>query len=294
MTEDGAAVERRTDEQAVARSEGDGSRDASIATMVNNRGCSPAIRPAFLGALKGMWLLTWRRKISLRQLPLHLASLLAIPTLAYFVLDAANPNTYYWFIGLYLQVILPFFCLSVFGDLIREEIQGNTLVFFTTRPVTRAQLLLTKFVCLLAWVEVLALGNSLCLVLVGMIYHLEQMASLAGYLLSTQSLAVLAFGSLSALLGLIQKRFLVLGVIYGFVVEVGIGQIPTNINTLSMTRHVKTLMGNHSVLGPYFNWSPEGTGTSVLALLIASGLFLAAASLLFSFREFLHGEEMQK
>lgn len=107
-------------------------------------------------------------------------------------------------------------------------------------------------------------------------------------------MAALAYGALSALLGMLHRRFLVLGAVYGLVVEVGIGQIPTNINHLSINRHLRTLLAN---LGPFqdtYGWSAEGTLTSVLVLTMAPVILAGLAAALFTWREYHYSEEMHK
>jgi hypothetical protein len=61
---------------------------------------SPAISPArattalgppgLMGAFNGLWLLTWRNQLTLRQLPARLGTLLILPLLVYVTLLSAN------------------------------------------------------------------------------------------------------------------------------------------------------------------------------------------------------------
>lgn len=264
-----------------------------------------AIHPTLAGAVRGLWLLTWKSRLSWRQMPVLSATIMALPLLAFlfmqqsphFVVRGESTGLdkfFFWWVTFYLLVALPLYCLAVFGDLIRDELQANTLSFLVTRPLTRARLLLVKFVSQLAWVEILALLSGLLLVLVGWVCRVEGTLKLAGLLMGIQAMSVLVFGALSALLGLIHRRYMVLGAIYGLVVEVGIGQIPTNINTLSMTRHLRTLLANNTQLAQFFEWSAQGTWSSLLILGLATAIFLALAALLFSWLEYHHSEEMQK
>ena len=258
-------------------------------------GPAPAVQPGFLHALRGCWYLTWKSRLSPRQWPLLAATVLAIPLLAYFTTDEAHRIQYFqWLIVVHLQLTLPFYCLTVFGDLIREELQTNTLHFLTTRPVTRAQLFLGKFVSQMVWVQILAAVTGCCFVMAGLARGISGVGSVAALFLGAQFLAVLAFGALSALFGLLHKRYLVLGTIYGIVVEVGISQIPTNINSLAITRHLKTILANSAVLQEFFTWSSADTRFSVIALLVVTVIYVGVATVFFSFKEFHHSEDMQK
>ncbi len=253
--------------------------------------------PTFLGAVSGLWLLTWRRRLAWRQLPALLATVLAVPLLAClaaFSRPEHAPRFYQWVVVSYLQVALPLYCLSVLGDVVRGELQTNTLVFLATRPLSRARLFVVKFLCEMAWVQVLGVACTLLLVGVGLAQGMREAASMAPLLLAIQVLAVAAYGALSSLLGLVHRRFLVLGAIYGLVVEVGIGQIPTNINNLSINCHLRTLLAHVASLSDAYDWSPDGTYTSLLILLVAPVVMVAVAALLFTWREYHYTEEMHR
>jgi hypothetical protein len=85
-----------------------------------------------------------------------------------------------------------------------------------------------------------------------------------------------------------------LALLYGFIVEMGIGRIPTNINSLSLMRHLKTLLSPNPALQALYDWTSKGLVLSVGALALATVLFVALAALLFTFKEYHHTAEMQK
>jgi ABC-type transport system involved in multi-copper enzyme maturation permease subunit len=260
----------------------------------------PALPPAatpFSATLRGLWLLTWRTRLSVRQWPALVGTVLPTALLAFLVLRTSEGpalNFFYWLAAAYLLLGIPLYCLAVFGGLIRDELQSNTLSFLVTRPMSRARFLLTRFLCQLAWVQMLILVAGLALLATGAACGVEGVLRFAGLFLGTQILAILVFGALSTFLGLLHRRYLVLGTIHGLVVEVGIGQIPTNINALAMTRHLRTLLGHNPDLAGIYNWSTDGSGIALLVLLGTALLFLALSALLFTLREYLGSEEMPK
>ncbi len=254
-------------------------------------------QPTFVRAVSGLWLLTWRRRLAWRQLPILLATVLAIPVLAGLAAfgRTGQPAMFFqWVVVFFLQVALPLYCLAVLGDVIRGELQANTLVFLATRPLSRARLFLVKFLCELAWVELLGVATTMLLLAVGVALGVSQTLAMTPWLLGTTALAAVAYGALSALMGMVHRRFLVLGAIYGLVVEVGIGQIPTNINNLSINRHLRTLLANLAPFQDTYGWSPEGTLTSVLVLAMAPVVLAGLAAALFTWREYHYSEEMHK
>src|SRR5262249_47817876 len=217
----------------------------------------------------------------------------AVETIQKFNLQDVRPF-YRWLIDFYFLLVLPLYGLSVCGSMIRDELQADTLGFLTTRPVGRARLFLIKYLCQMTWLQALAAFHGALLCGVGFAREVPGVASVLGLFFGAQALAVLAWGALSALLGMITRRYMVLGIVYGFVVEMGIGRIPTNINTLSLTRHLQALLGHNSLLNQLYDWAPQSAWFSVAMLLLATVIFLGAGAALFTFREYHHATEMQK
>jgi ABC-type transport system involved in multi-copper enzyme maturation permease subunit len=199
-----------------------------------------------------------------------------------------------WLINFYFFLALPLFCLSACGAMIRDELQADTLGFLVTRPIGRARLFLLKYGCQVLWLQGIVAVNGLLLLAVGAMRNVPDIASLLPLLLGAQFLAVLSWGALSALLGLITRRYLVVGIGYGFVVELGLGRIPTNINTLSLTRHFRGMFGHHPLLQRLYDSVPQDLATSVGAVLIGTVIFLALGAALWAFREYHASTEMQK
>lgn len=201
---------------------------------------------------------------------------------------------YHWLIDFYFFVILPLNCVRACGGLIRDEVQTDTLGFLTTRPLSRAQLLLAKFVSQAAWVEMVMLLETLLVFTVGSLRQIPGLGVLLPLFLGAQLLAVLAWSALGICLGQATKRYMAAALLYGLVVEVGIGQIPTNINNLSLIRQLKTLLAHDSALQSIYGWTAKPLPYGFGALLLAAGIFLAVAAVLFTYREYHHTVEMQK
>jgi ABC-type transport system involved in multi-copper enzyme maturation permease subunit len=207
-----------------------------------------------------------------------------------------NPTTPYFrlLIDLYFFVIVPLQCVKASGGVIRDELQADTLGFLVTRPVSRARLLVLKYLTQTAWLQLVLLLQTLLLFAVGHLRHVPALLSLLPLFLAAQFLAVLAWGALGVFLGQVAKRYMGVALIYGFIVELGIGSIPTNINTLSVMRHLKTLLSHNPTLQGLYEWTATGLPLAIGALALATVLFVALAALLFTFREYHHTAEMQK
>lgn len=201
---------------------------------------------------------------------------------------------YYWLIDFYFFVILPLTCVRACGALIRDELQADTLSFLVTRPVSRARLLIVKYISQVMWLEVLLLVETMLLFATGAQRQIPGLGSLLPLFLVVQILAVPAWSALGALLGQVTSHYMAAALIYGGVVEMGIGRIPTNINTLSLLRHIESLLSRNGPLEGIFNWDAGGTWVAVFALVLAPVIFGGAAAVLFSFIEYHASAEMQK
>jgi hypothetical protein len=201
---------------------------------------------------------------------------------------------YHWLIDFYFFILLPLNCVRVCGALIRDEVQTNTLGFLTTRPLSRAKLLFAKYLTQTLWLQILLGVETLLLFAAGYFRQIPSLGVLLPLFLAVQFLAVFAWCALGAFLGQVTNRYMAMGLVYGFIVEMGIGRIPTNINSLSIVRHLKTLLAHDPALQNIYQWTGTGAFLSVGAMLVAAGLFLGLALVLFSVKEYHHSTEMQK
>jgi len=253
------------------------------------------LSPAFGRGFRAIWLLTWRTRLAGRRIPGLCFGLLFIPTLAWFSVDPGQSEAYFhWLLDTYFLLMVPLVCLGVFGGMIRDEIQADTLGFLLTRPVSRAKLFLLKYLSHVLWVQMTAFITALLIFSAGIGRHIPQLISVLPLFLFTQALAILAYAALSSFFGLLSQRYIVLGIVYGFVVEMGIGRIPTNINSLSLSHHVRTILGNNEIIQDLYHWPSERTFFSIAMMLLATALAVVASMAIFTWKEYHHTEEMQK
>jgi ABC-type transport system involved in multi-copper enzyme maturation permease subunit len=253
------------------------------------------IEPSLIKAFRGLFRISFKSQFAARRLPMVILLAFLIPALAWFTVGTGRQVPFFhWMVDVYLLLLLPLYCLSVCGALIRDEIQSDTLGFLTTRPLTRVRLFLVKFVCQIVLLEMIGLGSAVLLMASGGLRSIPDLVALAPVFLLAQGLGVLAYGALSSLLGLLTQRYMVLGIVYGFVVEFGIGRIPTNINNLSVSRHLRTILANNETILDLYGWSPEGTLFSMAILGSATVGFLVIGAVVFKFREYHASDDMQK
>jgi hypothetical protein len=133
--------------------------------------------------------------------------------------------------------------------------------------------------------------NTVLLGVAGLMLDVSSATSLTLLLVGIQLVVVPAYGAIAAFLGLLTRKYLLLGLVYGFVVEIGIGQIPTNINTLSVARHFRDLLAQSELIAQGAHGSAGQVCSAIGALMILTLTYLGAGTLLFNLREYNQTEE---
>jgi len=147
-----------------------------------------------------------------------------------------------------------------------------------------------KYLCHVLYLEGMLALNVILLTVVGVSLGVAKAALLGGWLLVVQAAMIPAFMAISTVLGLATKRYVMLGVLYGAIVEAGFGHIPTNINVLSLSRHFSTLMSRCPALENTAVLTAWDMTRSVLEVGLIGAIALGLATVLFTFLEFLEAD----
>ncbi len=254
------------------------------------------LNPGIGNALAGLWTITWKSQFTWRLVWRTLLFVVFVPAFVLLTVQPGQASQYLrWALGFYLFLMLPLHCLVVFGPLIRDELQADTIGFLLTRPISRGRLFVLKFICQQCCVQTAALASGLLLLASGLFARIDDLGTLLPLLLIGQAMAVLVYGALGALMGLISRKYMVLGVVYGFIVEWGIGSIPTNIHSLAMSHHVRGILANSEIVAnSYGDWVKADPLVAAGIMVAAAVIFLTVGAVLFTMREFHHSDEMQK
>ena len=254
-----------------------------------------SVNPDPLGAFIGMWRLLWGRQLALKRLLLRgglmlgftLLTLIAIPEEGRLT-DDGQANVFFgWVVGFYFLTLMPLTCLSVCGSMVREEASANTLCFYTTRPLKRAEMFLLFYFGNVAWLQVPFGVLTLMLFGVAAIRGVDGLGALLPIFLITQFLALMAWSALCGMIGMAHQRYIVVGIVYGLLVEIGIANIPTNVANIALSHHIHTLLAHHGPLELMFGWSTDGRVMSIACLGVGTLLFLGIGALFFTLRELL-------
>jgi ABC-type transport system involved in multi-copper enzyme maturation permease subunit len=245
-------------------------------------------------ALGGIWRLTYPSFFTLRRL-LTLGGVLAV----LFLLTTQNIETgqssefYRWTTGFYLTFLLPCITFLSAAGAIRDDTASVSVDYVFTRPVRRPVFVILRFLSQMACLQLTSLLALGVLLIVGRMENIAQLGAMLPHLLLAQVLIVAAFSGLGFLLGALTARYLVLGVAYGMLIEVGIGQIPTQISRLSMTHQVLAILQPIApdVRGLH---APESMAAAAIAVSIFTFVTVGGAALIFAWREFLGSGTAEK
>jgi ABC-2 type transport system permease protein len=191
----------------------------------------------------------------------------------------------------YLRFALPIAALFYATALIADEVDGKTLTFLITRPVRRPAILLGKFAAYVVTTITLALPCAvITFFLLATANGWGGIGGRVGDLfrdVGVMALALLSYGGLFTLFGVVLKRPVIPGLLFIFVWEL-LANLPGYMPRVTLTAWLRSLVrhrppqeGLSEVFGQVL---PAGLS---LAVLIAATLgFLALSLWIFSRREY--------
>jgi len=243
-------------------------------------------RPDWRRAFGGVWRLTYGRYLAPSSLGILAGLLGVIALLALSGMHRGNAEHFAeWSVHFYLAFVVPVLAFLTAAGLIQDDMKPATVDYVLTRPVRRPMFVLFRFLAHTACVQAQCLLGLGVLVVVGVFRQVPGLAATAPSLLLAQFLAVTAFSALGFAFGVLTNRYLVLGIFYAGIIEMGVGNIPTQLNRLSMTRHVRTIASNIINLNGKGAGQLESLPASIGALLLFALILLAVAATLFSIKE---------
>jgi ABC-type transport system involved in multi-copper enzyme maturation permease subunit len=175
-----------------------------------------------------------------------------------------------------------------------EEVEGRTLTFLVTRPVSKPALLVGKYlaytviVTVLVWTGLIACFLILCF---GRLGEVQVWAVLLRYL-GVLTLGILAYGAFFTFLGSFLKKSVMFGLIFSFGWENVIQYFPGSTQRFAVVHYLKSLLpgvmqsrGRFSFLT--FRLNPTPWPVSILTLILITAGFLTLAALLFQSKEYI-------
>ena len=253
-----------------------------------------AARAVFDLSLEGM---VWTRRSLLMGILVGLPVLVAV---AYRVVLATQPRAqllppsdlYAVVVAIYwIRNVLPLTALFFATALVADEVEGKTLTYLLTRPLTRASIFAGKFVAYLATTLALALPAVVLtfFILLGT-RGWSAIGPAVGDLfrdLGVMALTLVAYGAFFALLGVLLKRPVIPGLLFLYGWEL-MANLPGYLPRFTLTAWLRSLVhhrpAEEGLAGLFQQVLPAGQSLAVLVGV--SAVFLAAAAWIFSTREY--------
>ncbi len=273
----------------VAGPPGVGARDATQPLSLLR-----AAREVFSLSLEGF---VWGRRSAfmalLLGLPLVFAVVYRVVLVAKLPARISGFDLYGVIIALYdIQNVIPLCALFFAASLVADEVESRTLTYLLTRPVTRPAILLGKFAAYVVTSLVFVWPITVVsFFLLATARGAEGLGSRVGVLfqdLGVLALGLVAYGALFTLLGVLVKRPVIPGLLFLYGWEL-VTYIPGYLPRFTVTAYLRSLLSHRPAeegLSQLFGQVWFGTGESLLALFVMTGLFLTLAFRIFSEREY--------
>jgi ABC-type transport system involved in multi-copper enzyme maturation permease subunit len=192
----------------------------------------------------------------------------------------------YW-----IRNVLPLAALFYATSLVADEVEGRTLTYLLTRPLTRASIFAGKFAAYLATTFTLALPAGVVTFFVLMTApNAPPLGAAAADLprdLGVMLLTLAVYGAFFGLLGVLLKRPVIPGLVFLYGWEL-LANLPGYMPRLTITAWLRSLIrhrpAEEGLAGLFQQVLP--VEQALLVLPLAAIVFLAAASWIFSSREY--------
>ena len=244
------------------------------------------MKPSLSSTWSGAWRLTYRRLWA----PKHWLVIAGASALLALLCHATvregravgGHGFFPWVTDTYVSLLLPIFAFIFGAGAMRDDLGAGVADYVFTRPVSRPAYLICKHLAHLACAQLDFLVPFAALLAVGASRHIPGLGAGAPLLFLAQALTIAAFSAFGFLCATLTSRYVVIGLVYAAAVEAGLGNIPTELNRISLTHQVR------GMLAPLV--SPAGVGAqgplaTTLQLLLWSAAMLAVAAIVFSRRE---------
>ena len=240
---------------------------------------TPRVKPRLSTALGGVIRLTWAQQVVRRNVGWSLLIMAAVGGVGFMIARYGSPQGFvHWLNQIFLMLSVPLVAFDAGARAIREDLKPGAVDYLITRPVPRWAYTVFKYIA--QWCVMMTLVLSgLAFMLILALSLGVQLLPLAVYLGIITS-SVSAYLALGFLMGSITSRYLLLGLLYAGLIEAAVGSIPTQLNNLSILRHLWSILDEIS-RGPAAILAELG-----LVMAIAFGL-LMTATLIFSRKEFI-------
>ena len=194
----------------------------------------------------------------------------------------------------FLQFLIVILALFYGTSIVSEEVEGKTLPYLSSRPLSRASIIIGKYLSSLAVTSIMLVSTLLISYFILNLdrdFQLQDIWTVVRYAL-VLLLGLAAYLSFFTFLSTWLARPILLGLAFGFGWENVIQYFPGTTQKLSIVHYLKSLLPQYSSASGrlsflFIRLEPTPDWLSVLILVLITVVFLALAALLFSFKEYL-------
>jgi ABC-type transport system involved in multi-copper enzyme maturation permease subunit len=195
-----------------------------------------------------------------------------------------------WAAGFYVSFLLPIFAFISAAGAIRDDFGSGTVDYVFTRPVRRPTYVLFRYLSQLGCIQIDFLFALAAVMAIGTYHQIPGLWSALPVLLLAQVVAIVVFSAFGLFCGTLTSRYVIVGLVYAGIVEVGLGNVPTQISQISLVRQVlgilRPVLGADGTLSRAASAAVFDTPGIVVLLLVVAAVFVALTAFLFTFREF--------
>ncbi len=244
----------------------------------------PRVAPRFGTAFGGILRLTWARRRSLRGTLISAGLLAALAVLTSLVLQEDPHHGLSDWADLVVLAVIPIWAFLAGAGAVREDLKPGAVDYIVTRPVPRWAYVIFKYIAQATVGIAVSLAIVGTVVAVGLFHgaSLEDALRWCGVALAGMA----AFLALGFLCGALTSRYLVLGLLYAGLVEAVVGNIPIQLNRLSIQRHLNDILD--APVGDFAGMAASSGGIALIVVIL-----VGVAAVLFSKREFIGGKANQ-
>ena len=215
------------------------------------------------------------------------------------IVSLFKPGSHYPFSSLFLQIggvfyfqmYIQFLCLFYGSSVLTDEVDNKTLVYLTTSPVSRASIIVSKFMAHTLISAIIIIFGLLISFVISNFSNLLNVVYLGrlGVFLGAALLAVLAYGSLFTLLGTFMKKSILVGLFLVFGWEAIAQFLHGATQKLTIIHYIKSLLpARLSSVRSFlvFRLQPSSSTEAIITLLFITLLFLTVSIFIFYKKEF--------
>lgn len=243
------------------------------------------VTPNAAHAFGGVWRLTSRRYFTLTHWLFVGGALAVLALLAIGAGQGQDDRNGYtdWMARFYCCFIVPLLAFISGGGAMRDDLKADAVDYVFTRPVSRPAYVFFHYVAHVACAQLNFLLALAVVAVVGLSFNVPGVGEALPLILLAQVVVIVAFSAFGFLAGAFTSRYVIIGLLWGGVVEVGVGTVETQLSRLSMLRQVLGLLS--PITGAEQAVTVLGPLATVALMSAFAALMVAAAAALFAVKE---------